>query len=442
ALRSEASTRFERGVDYGGVQRALDRFTQLAVEICGATVARGAVLVDGNLEPTPPVVVRVPRVNMILNLELRADEITALLDPIGFQTIASSADEVTVTIPSWRPDSSLEIDVIEEIGRHNGYSRSGRRVPTPTQAGTLTPDQIGRRKLRRALQGAGYSEAMPNPFLAPGDLERAGLDGDGISLTNPLVAEESILRTSLLPGLLNAVAYNQAHRAPSIALYELGGVFGPSDAELPDECELVAAAGAGFDAADQAAVVATRLLHRLASELGFTGLRVVNEGRPGLHPTRSAAVHFRGKVIGDVGEVDPGVLEAFGVDGRVAWLQLEAAPLLEAMQSVPKYKLVSRYPSSDLDLAFLVANDIPASDVARTLNKAGGELLHSVKLFDVFRRDRLAAGTRSLAFTLRFQANDRTLTDAELADARQSCIAAVVKAHNAELRGAEGEATS
>jgi phenylalanyl-tRNA synthetase beta chain len=292
------------------------------------------VVVVGKPETTPPVVVRVARVNMILNLDLSADDIAALLEPIGFQPQIASADELTVSIPSWRPDCSLEIDVIEEVGRHNGYSRSGRRVPTPAQTGALTPEQAGRRRLRRALQGAGYSEAMPNPFLAPGDLELAGLEGDGISLVNPLVAEESVLRTSLLPGLLKAIAYNQAHRAPAIALYELGRVFRPASGELPDERELVAVAQAGFSPADRAAVVATRLCHRVASELGLSGLRVVNEARPGLHPTRSAAVHFRGKVIGDVGEVDPDVLDAFGVDGRVAWLQLEAGPILQAMQSV------------------------------------------------------------------------------------------------------------
>ena len=339
-----------------------------------------------------------------------------------------------VRIPTWRPDSTAEIDVIEEVARHHGYDKSGRRVPTPLQNGELTPRQRGRRAVRRVLQGAGFTEAMPNPFLAPDDLERAGLNDKGISLANPLVAEESVLRTSLLPGLLKAVAYNQAHRAEIIRLYELGSVFAPSGDELPEERELIAAVEAGFGPDDGAAVQATRLLHRFAAGLGLQGITVANATRHGLHPTRSAEVHFRGRTIGEVGEVDPSVLASYQVSGRLAWLQLEAEPLLAALDRVAKYSPISRFPSSDVDLAFVVGDEVAATAVSRTLSKAGGPLLRSVKLFDVYRGERLGDGVRSLAFGLRFQADDRTLTDAEVAEARQKCIDAVVKHHGAELR--------
>ncbi len=434
-LRSEASTRYERGVDPEGVERALDRFCQLAAEICGAEIAAGAVVVDGGRTVPEPVAVRVARVNRLLNLDLSADDIVALLDPIGFEATVAGDGQLSVRIPSWRPDSTAEIDVVEEIARHHGYDKSGRRVPTPTQAGELTPAQRGRRRIRRALEGAGFAETMPNPFLAPGDIARAGLgDAEGISLVNPLVAEESILRTSLLPGLLNVIAFNQAHRAVAIRPYELGRVYRPADGDLPDEPEQVAAAEAGFGPDDGAAIAATRLVHRLAAELGLRGLTVVNAARPGLHPTRSAEVRFRGRTIGEVGEVDPLVLDRHDIAGRVAWLQLDVAPILDALGSVARLSPVSRFPSSDVDLAFVVADDVAATDVARTLTKAGGSLLWSLRLFDVYRGDRLGDGVRSLAYGLRFQAQDRTLTDAEVAEVRQSCIDAVVKAHGAELR--------
>lgn len=445
-LRSEASNRFERGVDSQGIQLALDRFTQLAVEICGATVADGAVIEDGNLQRSAAVEVRVARVNQLLNTSLEAADIVALLNPIGFASVPREpadgavaggvGERLLVTIPSWRPDCTIEIDVIEEIARHHGYEKSGRRVPTPTQAGVLTPQQSGRRRIRGSLQGAGFSEVMPIPFLAPGDLDRAGLGDDGISLVNPLAAEESILRTSLLPGMLKTVAYNQAHRAGELRLYELGRIYRPGDGELPNEDEILAAAQTttATDGDGAAAVVAARLLQRLSAELGFSGLSIANGVRPGLHPTRSATVRFRGRIIGEVGEVDPGVLQAYDVDGRVAWLQLQAAPLFEALKSVPRYRPVSRYPSSDIDLAFVVADKVPAADVERTLNKAGGKLLQTAELFDVFRSEALGLDTRSLAFALRFQADDRTLTDAEVAEVRQSCIDAVAKAHGAQLR--------
>jgi phenylalanyl-tRNA synthetase beta chain len=433
-LRSEASTRYERGVDPEGVERALDRFCELAVELCGATVAPGRVVVEGDREPAPEVTLRVVRVNRLLNTGLSAEEITGYLAPIGFGCTPIGDGVLAVTVPSWRPDSAIEADIIEEIGRHHGYDKSGRRVPVPTQVGALSRDQAGRRQIRRALLGAGYSEAMPNPFLAPGDLARAGLGDDGIALANPLVAEESVLRTSLLPGLLKVVAFNQAHRSGPVQLCELGRVYLPSDGELPTEPEVVAAVASGFAPDDRAAVRATRLLHRLAAELGLSGLTVRNARRAGLHPTRSAEVVFRGRIIGEVGEIDPDVLDAYEVADRVAWLQLDIAPVLTALGSTPRYRLVSRYPSSDIDLAFVVADDVPATDVAASLSKAGAELLRSVRLFDVYRGERLGDGVRSLAYTLRFQADDRTLTDAEVAEARQRCIDAVAKRHSARLR--------
>ena len=310
-LRSEASTRFERGVDPFGVERALDRFAELAVEICGAKVSAGVVVTDGNLDLAPPVVVRTGRVNTILNTDLSTDEIADLLDPIGYGAVPvpGSDEELTVTIPSWRPDSALEIDVIEEIGRHHGYDKSGLRVPTPTQVGRLTPAQVGRRRMRRALLGAGYSEAMPMPFLAPDDLSRAGLDDEALTLANPLVAEESVLRTTLLPGLLKAVVRNQSHRSGPVKLYELGRVYHPSDDELPDEYDQVAACETGFGetpgAAGSAAEAAVRSLHRLAADLGLANLAISNAQVPGLHPTRGATVTFRGRDIGVVGEGRP-----------------------------------------------------------------------------------------------------------------------------------------
>ena len=377
---------------------------------------------------------------MLLNTSLSEGEITTLLDPIGFtsEPVSGKAGTLLVDIPSWRPDASIEEDVIEEVGRHNGYDKSGRRVPTPTQAGGLSPAQVGRRRIRRALLGAGYSEVMPMPFLAPDDLERSGLEGEGLTLSNPLVAEESVLRTTLLPGMLKSIVRNQSHRHPAVRLYELGRVYHPADGDLPDEYDMIAACesglGDGSDGAPAAAELAVQALYRLAADLGLKGLSISNGDVGGLHPTRAATVRFRGREIGAVGEVDPRVLDNYDVHGRVAWLELKVDPILAALESVPTYKPISMYPSSDIDLAFVVADDVPATDVIRTLNKAGGELLQSVDLFDVYRGERLGEGRRSLAYRLRFQAHDRTLTDGEVAEARQVCIDAVTKHHGAQLR--------
>ncbi len=428
-LRSEASTRFERGADPYGIESALDRFCQLAIELCGATVADGAVVVDGGVEPANEVTVRAAKVNQLLNLDLDLDTIAGYLTPIGFETLDRTSDALIVRVPSWRPDSSIEEDIIEEVGRHHGYAASGRRVPTPAQTGELSPTQKGRRTIRSAFVGAGFAEAMPLPFLAPGDLAKAGLAEEAISLANPLVAEESMLRTSLLPGLLKSLAYNQSHRVAGAHLFELGHVYLPTEDELPLEEEWVAAAVAGADAA-----VAVGLLHRVAAELGLPGIRIVNGERPGLHPTRSAELQFWGKPFGEVGEVSPEVLEAHGIEGRVAWLQLRVPPIIKAMATPPKFKTVSKYPPSDLDLAFVVPDAVPASDVLTTLKKTGAGLLKSAELFDVFRSDSVGDGARSLAYRLRLQADDHTLADEEVAQARTALIEAVTKKHKATLR--------
>ena len=445
-LRSEASTRFERGVDPEGISRALDRFCELAVELAGAEVAEGSVVVDGALRLTPPVHVRTARVNRLLGTALDRDTIAGLLAPLGFASQPAGEEDLSVAIPSFRPDSAIEEDVIEEVARHHGYARIPTRVPRPQQSGGLTVLQQRRRHLRQALVGARLLEAMPMPFLAPGDLARAGLDPAAIALTNPLVAEESVLRTSLLPGLLKAVAYNQSHRNPPAQLFEVGHVYLPSTDELPDERERVAAALAGGDA-----VEATQLLWRLVAELGVDGVSLRPAAPAGLHPTRSATVHLTepepepevggalggpralGPEVGRVGEVDPGVLEAFGVSGRVGWLELEVGPLLAAAGTGVAYRPVSRFPSSDLDLAFVVAGDVPADEVADTLARAD-DLVRSVHLFDVFRGGSVPEGSRSLAYRVRLQAADRTLTDADAAAARQRLVDAVRSAHGGELR--------
>jgi phenylalanyl-tRNA synthetase beta chain len=430
-LRSEASTRFERGADPLGIERALDRFAELAVELCGATVNQGALVVEGGYAPTPAVLVRPAKVNHLLNTELSTGEIASLLRPIGFESQAEG-DNLLVAVPSWRPDSSIEEDIVEEVGRHHGYDKSGRRVPTPAQNGELTPNQLGRRRIRRALMGVGFSEAMPMPFLAPDDLVRAGLADDGITLDNPLVAEESVLRTSLLPGLLKAVAYNQSHRNPAVQLFELGRVYlanPDADAALPIEPEWVAAIMAGHDAGH-----ATQMLHQLAQLLRLNGLTIKNAERPGLHPSRSAEVIFRGRTLGEVGEVDPRVLEAFDIAGRVGWLQLDVAPINSALANNAKYRPVSLYPSSDIDLAFIVADDVAVPSVITTLEKTGGTLLQSVRFLNAFRSDQVGEGVRSLAFGLRFQATDRTLTDGEVAELRQKLIDAVVAKNGATFR--------
>ena len=438
-LRSEASARFEAGVDPEIAPWALERFAELAAP-GGVTLAPELVQAQGQLPPRPTVRVRTGRVNAILGTGLTPAEMRACLEPIGFGVSAAAGEpspelrsypgEVwDVTVPSWRPDSSTEIDVIEEVGRLWSYSRISRTVPKSPHSGGLTARQRSRRRAHEVLAGFGLMEAMPLPFLAPGDLERCGLPADGITVTNPLVAEESVMRTSLRPGLLKAVAYNAARRQPGVALFEIGHVHAPDDGELPVESDHLAVALAGREAPAAAA-----LWERLRRAMAFVPTEVRNEATVGMHPTRSATLVSGGETVGVLGEIDPAVTEAFDIAERVAWLECDLGLLLESHVADPRYRQPSRFPSSDIDLAFVIDDATPAAAVEAVLREAAGDALVTLHLFDVFRdADRLGADRRSVAWRLRLQAVDRTLTDAEVGDIRAACIQAAA-ATGAALR--------
>lgn len=429
-LRSEASRRFERGTDIWGLDLAVERFCALLGE-SGAVAAPDVLDVRGEVPERPPIRVRTARVNAVTGLDLDAATVRDLLVPIGFAVGDDVGGAQVVEAPSFRPDVVEEIDVIEEVARHHGYARLPRTTPTSPHIGGLTPRQRERRRIRSTLVGLGVDEALPMPFLAPDDLSRTGLDPVGITVANPLDARESVLRSSLRPGLLRAVAYNASHRNEGVGLFEVGKVFLPPGAgvERPPEPEHLGVARAGGAAPD--AVAAWR---GLEEALGLVDIALRAEAVAGLHPTRSAALVAGDRRVGAVGEIDPGVTDAWGIAERVAWLELD----LDAVSGLPRndrrYRTVSRFPSNDIDLAFVVDDVVPAGAVQATIRGAAGDLLASLALFDVFRGGPVGTGRRSLAYALRLQATDRTLDDAEVAEVRRRVIDAVESTHGAHLR--------
>jgi phenylalanyl-tRNA synthetase beta chain len=412
-LRSDASARWERGVDPYGIDTSIARFIDLLAETSPRLVVHAGA-VDARAESLPPqhrsAMVRRRQVNRIIGVGLRREEIAALLDPIEFTVSGGDEESFDVAIPSWRPDSAEEIDVVEEVARHYGYENVPKRVPLSPLHGHLTAAQQRRRRIREVLLGLGISEVMPSPFLSDDELARAGLEGDVLRITNPLVAGEDVLRPSLRPGLLRALAFNEAHRRAGVALFEIGRVYPPGPGELPDERETLGVVLAGAEA--PAAVAVWR---ELASSLGV-GARIDQQRvPPGLHPTRAATLVAGRDDIGAVGEVAPEVLEAFGVDERVAVLELDLDVVLGSEPRPARWKATSRHPSSDLDMAFVLDESVPAEKLEKAIRQGAGNLLVGLELFDVYRGQAVAAGTRSLAYRLRLQAPDRTLTDADTA---------------------------
>jgi len=447
-LHSEARVRFERGVDPQIAPAAGARFVALLSAMSGGQRLRWGPMVDvqdrASMPVTPVVKVRTARVNSILGTEIPGGEVSRLLAPIGFALSSSGDGWHDFAVPSWRLECTREIDLIEEVARMWGYRRIERTLPTGARksAGGLTSHQRERRRIRQAMAGAGFDEAWTTTFLAPGDLERAGLDPAAVEVENPLDRSESILRTALLPGLLKAAQFNVDRQAGDVCLFEIGGVFAlPSgDAVTPDEAEhlgviiAVPTAGAGANSR-VAAEAAVRTWVWLSHALRLEGATLEKSNLPGLHATRGVRIlGAAARCLGLAGEVDPGVVTAYGLAGRVGYLEVS----LDAIATEPRRprlaRDISRYPASDIDLAFLVADEVPAAAVQATLRQAGDALIESVTLFDVYRGAQAGHGRRSLAFRLRYRAADRTLGESELADARQRAIDAVGAEHDAELR--------
>ena len=430
-LSSEAATRFRRGADWGyNVERCMNRFVQLAAAQ-GAEVAPGTIDERGDLPDRRPLRVRAARVNSLLGTGLSATEMAGHLRSIGFGADPAGDAELEVTIPSWRWDTNTETDIAEEVARLHGYESIERTVPTGNEAGGLSAYQKDRRLVRDVLVGAGCYETQPMPFVAPGSLAAVGLPEDGVTLSNPVDDSESVLRTSLLPGQLRAVAYNQRHFNGDVRLFEIGHVYlpAPEGQLLPDEREYLAVALAGEEAPAAVAV-----LDLLTEALALPAVELRSAGLPGMHPTRAAEVVVAGRPRGAVGEVDPEVLEASGVSGRVAWLQLDLQEVLDGPRTRRRYRPVSKYPPSDVDLAFVVGESVAAAQVERALRASAGSLLVDIQLFDTYRGAGVPNDSRSLAYRLRFQAQDRTLTDAEVAEARQRCIDETSRRTGAVLR--------
>jgi phenylalanyl-tRNA synthetase beta chain len=445
-MRSEASARFERGVDPNGVLRASDRVVELLTEVAGAPVGPPAI----DEYPTPVererIRVRPVRVGAVLGLDLDADAVHDALRPLGIDVEDVTAEDFVAVPPTYRPDLVREIDIVEEVGRRIGLDSIPRTLPhTTEQGGGLTPGQRARRRVADVLVGMGLREAITIPLVAEADLTRCGLTVDGtVRATNALNADEPVLRPAILPGLLKSVARNVGYGLGDLGLFELGHVFAapPPGQLLPDERDHVTVVLTGW--VRRAPVEPDRVvdvydamdaLRALVDDLHLADVEIRSEDRPGYRTGRSAAVVLDGTDIGTVGELDPAVLAAFGVAGTAVAFEIETAPLIAGTRRDQDFVALSSYPAATMDLAFVLDETTPAAAVLATLRAAGKGLVEDVRVFDEFRADALGAGKRSLAIAVRFRAPDRTLSDKELGKVRKSCIDAVIHVHGAVLRG-------
>jgi phenylalanyl-tRNA synthetase beta chain len=470
-LPSEASKRFERVVDPQLPPVAAERAAQLLVEHGGGTLAAGRTDAGAAPQQTP---VRMPidLPDQVAGSTYAPGATVRRLTQIGCAVDLLTGDDgrarVVARPPSWRPDLVQPADLVEEVLRLEGYDTIPSVLPPAPAGRGHTPGQERRRAVSRALAEAGYVEVEPFPFVGPAAWDAFGLPADDVRrrtvhVLNPLDAERAELATTLLPGLLETLVRNRSRGATDLALFHVGQVVlphaepkpmpdpdvtgRPSDAELaqieaalPAQPLHVAAVlagereqrgwwGPGRAARWADAVQAARLVGQAAG----VELRVTAAALPPFHPGRCAALRVGDWIVGHAGELHPKVVEALGLPARTCAMELDldAIPLTDR-RPTPK---VSPYPPIAVDVALVADATVPAADIADTLHDGGGNLLEHVRLFDVYTGEQVGAGRRSLAFTLRFRAPDRTLTSEEANEARDAAVALAARRHAAVLRG-------
>jgi len=435
-LSSEASMRFERGVDPEAVPRGADRAAQLMAGWCGTRVLRG--VVDAGLQPERRrVELRASRASMMVGYPVTPPDAVEVFDRLGMEA-SVDGDVVTVEVPGYRVDIEREVDLIEEVVRIQGYERVGSTLPAVRQAGGVPPTYAFIERVRGSLARAGLREVQLIPFASAPDLALTD-DTDGVRVTNPLVADEGWLRTGLLVGLLKAVRRNRYRQVRSVAVFEVGTVFRMVEG-APQERPKAAFAMTGvadpgwtgggrtFDILD-----AKGALEALLSDLGVPWTLGGSLGHP-FHPSRSAAVLVDGAPVGVLGELHPKVAEGLDLPDRVAVAELEVEPLMRSVLTHFSAKDVPRFPPVRRDVAFVVDAEAPAGAVQAALEEAAGELLASCVLFDVFEGPPLPTGRKSLAFSVDLRAPDRTLESEEADTAVTAIVERLARDFDAELR--------
>ena len=457
-LISEASSRFEKGVDPEGCIAAVDRAAQLMAELCGGQVAPG--VVDVYPMPAEPrtLTLRIDRLNEILGTTLSAGEAAGVLERLGLG-VSAEPDRLVVVVPTYRPDLEREIDLVEEVLRVWGMGRVTATLPQGRgRVGALTYEQRMRERIGSLMRSMGLNETMTYAFGDPGDDERIGYvpaEGElAVELLNPMSEEQAVLRRTLLPGLLRSVSYNQRRGTANVHLYETGVVFKTADGrKQPRERTVVSGVLAGrwhepawYDPSHAAALDALRaeelnffdgkgIVEALMDDLGIARWSLKAADRPWLQPGRSAEVLLRGETVGWLGEIHPDVLDAFEAHATVTAFELSVDALLRAAVPVKAYTEVGRFPAIELDVAFVVDESVTVEEIERAIRKAGATLLESVRLFDVYRGTGVEQGKKSLAFALAYRSADRTLSDEEVRPQHDRLVRKVLEGVGAQLRG-------
>ncbi|MCA1031991.1 phenylalanine--tRNA ligase subunit beta [Bacillus timonensis] len=442
-LRSEASTRYEKGIDPNRTREACDRAAALMAQYASGKVLAEVVEVD-HLTVTPAVVtITLDRINSVLGTSMQKDVIEGILANLKF-TFTEDNETFTITVPTRRGDITIEEDIIEEVARLYGYDNLPTTLPIGEAAGKLTPYQAKRRKVRRYLEGAGLYQSVTYSLTNEAKVSKYALEeAKPIHLSMPMSEERSVLRLSILPQLLEVLSHNIARQIDDIATYELGSVFlSNGEGELPNEKERLAGAVTGQwlshpwqgEKKKVDFFVVKGILEGLFDLLGLgKKISFVKAEIEGMHPGRTAEVMIDKQSIGFVGQVHPDVQKELDLNETYVF-ELALMEVLEADVEEITYEPIPRFPMMTRDIALVVDKSIPSGDIKNVIIETGGKLLKDVFVFDLYEGERMEEGKKSVAYSLRYFDPQRTLTDEEVTKTHQNVLKAVEEKFSATLR--------
>ncbi len=452
-LSTDASYRFERGIDPQGTIKALNRAISLMVRYGGGEPAGSMVDCQGTIPEIKPINLRVQRTANLLGADFTLEEISTMLNAIEVTGIKINEDTLLVTPPSFRVDLEREIDLVEEIARLKGYNEIPTTLPTvPMAFSSQTEDRLLRRKISHIMTGLGCSEAINYSFTDPANLDKLTLDENDhrrrtIKIMNPLSEEQSIMRTTLLPGLLENARHNINHQSNDLKLFEIGKVFLPIDGqEQPLEEQHLSAAFSGrrqldgppvhfgttpFDIYD-AKGIAENILNEIRLEAHF----IMGSEAPYSLPGPFLTIESAGKYLGELGKFSPTALKAFGIKEEVYFLDLNLDNVGAARTAGIKFKPLSRFPAVKRDLAIIIDNGVGAGEIVNAINNEGFKYLQQVEIFDIYQGNPISEGQKSVALSLTYHSDKNTLKDKAVAKIQNKIIALLVDKFHGKLREA------
>lgn len=457
-LISESSMRYERGVDDHGIAERSAAAAALMAEVSGGEVVEisqmGDIIDEWPLQSNPvELIFRTRRFCDFVGAEIPKDFMVSTLKRLGCEVSNVDNDVLSVVAPTFRPDLEREIDLYEEVLRLWGMDRIEPTLPaSPKRVGARTESDLLRTKINNTLRASGMNETMTYSFMDPDDLDRLRMSseglGDKVELLNPLNSDQSVMRQTIIPGLLHSVARNQSRGVKNIQLYEIGTVFSTGEGrKKPKERTKIAGvlAGAMYDKSwndtptDFDFFDGKGVLENIAFELALPKVRfreIPADEATFLQPGRAAEMLSGGSVIGWVGEIHPLAVNAFEAEGPIVAFELDMNSIRNASQPARPYVDVPTFPPVEIDQNFVVREDVSNEKLMQVMTSAGGKLLESVSLFDVYRDDeRIGQGMKSMAYKLVYRASDRTLTSEEVDKAHEKLVKKVAGATGAEVRG-------